>query len=251
MLLCRCSFFELSIGHAKRPRHWETRILDCGGCMLRCYPFAFIDINYVKEDVQLTSFVVEACELYVLAIKLAIMGYDKTNIQSSLFQTVIDTRLKRLLFDAACGNLVDLTKTPIGNCFFCAFFGLFMFDDYHNAIDAIIKLPGDTHTNATVTGGLLGAYYGYKHLSKEEFTKNTISNFLSKQVNRDNLSELAIYSTILYQYTNGITAVTDTNIQYSQKCHICCNWLLDSEELVAAYIYPYNIVHRSCKALQN
>jgi len=62
---------------------------------------------------------------------------------------------------------------------YCAFFGLIHFDSYKSAIDYIIKLGGDTDTNACIAGYLLGAYYGIADMQKNLITQNNISVLLN------------------------------------------------------------------------
>lgn len=48
---------------------------------------------------------------------------------------------------------------------YCSVLGLFHFETPYSAIDAIIRMGGDTDTNAKIAGDLLGAYYGFDVLN--------------------------------------------------------------------------------------
>ena len=86
------------------------------------------------------------------------------------------------------------------HAFYCAFWGLFQFEDYKTAIDAIILLSpeegvpakiykpgkwkksqvrvGDTDTNAAIAGALLGAFYGLSTIRSNPITNSNIQTLL-------------------------------------------------------------------------
>ena len=109
-----------------------------------------------------------------------------------------------IAFDEASSNTfrnVTINKGHIINAYYCAFWGLFQFDNYKDAIDAIISLGpvegipamicvrgkwkkseiiiGDTDTNAAIAGALLGAYYGYDKIIENNITRKNMDILLN------------------------------------------------------------------------
>ena len=109
-----------------------------------------------------------------------------------------------IAFDEASRNTfrnVTINKGHIINAYYCAFWGLFQFDNYKDAIDAIISLGpkegipamicvrgkwkkseviiGDTDTNAAIAGALLGAYYGYDKIVENNITRENMDILLN------------------------------------------------------------------------
>lgn len=66
------------------------------------------------------------------------------------------------------------TKGWVLHGIYCAVWAWYHSKNYQDAIDVIIRLGGDTDTNAAIAGALLGARFGYKHLFSEERTKYNI-----------------------------------------------------------------------------
>lgn len=80
--------------------------------------------------------------------------------------------LKVALDQAKKGTLRNISeKGKIGwvvHGYYSAFYALFNFDTYTEAIREIILMKGDTDTNSCIAGGLLGAFYGFDELYKQE-----------------------------------------------------------------------------------
>lgn len=177
------------------------------GALMRCYPLAFVESNdIIKIDTEIThpsKLSYNAVYVYVSAIKMALCGETKENIKKNLRILIEFDELKNA-YEQACNNIFrDVTKNRghIVHGFYCAFWGLFQFDNYKTAIDAIICLTskpnikpkfvesghhkkkdivvGDTDTNAAIAGALMGAYYGISKLNEDEITKNNIEILLS------------------------------------------------------------------------
>ena len=55
----------------------------------------------------------------------------------------------------------------IVDAFAISLWGLMHFDTFKDGMMAVIRLGGDTDTNAACYGQLAGAYYGYKNIPKE------------------------------------------------------------------------------------
>lgn len=176
------------------------------GCLMRCYPLAFLYLqegaewndvrNAVYCDSVLTNpneICANACWLYVKAVALALKGNTRSEIRLKIQEEVNALNHAceplKLAFQKACiGEHHDVTdKTGwVVHAWYCAFWGLFQFDNYKMAVDAIIGLgpsadkqasfmpgsttkkglKGDTDTNAAIAGALLGAFYGVAEMKK-------------------------------------------------------------------------------------
>jgi ADP-ribosylglycohydrolase len=121
------------------------------GALMRSYPLAFVeDWDIIHTDVEITN-------------------PSKLVQENNEFRDVTFCR----------GHVV--------HAFYCAFWGLFQFEDYKTAIDAICEpgnwkksqvRVGDTDTNAAIAGALLGAFYGLSTLSSNPVTNSNIKILL-------------------------------------------------------------------------
>jgi ADP-ribosyl-[dinitrogen reductase] hydrolase len=177
------------------------------GALMRSYPLAFVeDDDIIKLDTEITNpskLSYNAVYVYVTAIKMALSGKTKKNIKKRIRNLIKFDELK-IAYEQACNNQFrDVTKKRghVVHGFYCAFWGLFQFDNYKSAIDAIICLTpelnikpkfvepgqykkkdivvGDTDTNAAIAGALMGAYYGIEKLNEDEITRGNIEILLS------------------------------------------------------------------------
>ena len=172
------------------------------GALMRAYPLAFVeDDSIIETDVYITNpskLVYNAVYTYIIAIRMAMQNKSKKTIQQKI-KKLIQFEEILTVFDQACKNIfrdVTVNKGHILNAYYCAFWGLFQFDNYKDAIDAIICLGpiqgepakiaiknkwkkneiivGDTDTNASIAGALLGAFYGYQKITENEITKKNM-----------------------------------------------------------------------------
>ena len=182
------------------------------GALMRAYPLAFIDeleleleLDIIRTDVGITNpseLVQAAVFAYITAIKMAISGNTKEEIKDVVRNMHMDKPLS-VAFEQACkGEFRDVThcRGHVVHAFYCAFWGLFQFDNYKSAIDAIISLSpeegvpakfcqsgkwkkkevrvGDTDTNAAIAGALLGAFYGLDEIRSDPVTNDNIQVLL-------------------------------------------------------------------------
>ena len=190
------------------------------GPLMRAYPLAFCTSSQIREDVFITNpseFVLNVVELYIIAIRLSLKGLNKDIIKKTVIKYIKYDEIK-VAFKQACSNTfrnVTNKRGYILHAFYCAFWGLFQFDDYKTAIDSVITLGhienekakiaipgkwknkdiilGDTDTNAAITGALLGAYYGLKKISSNEITKNNIETLLECNPNDGDIKRPSRY----------------------------------------------------------
>ena len=116
------------------------------GPLMRAYPLAFVeDESLIRTDVGITNpseLCYNAVFVYVRAIKLAIIGKTKDEIRDAVRPLISHQPLK-IAFEQACSGTfrnVTVSRGHIVHGFYCAFWGLFQFNDYKSAIDAIICL---------------------------------------------------------------------------------------------------------------
>lgn len=144
------------------------------GALMRAAVLSLFPDNVIIENCKITnpsSVSVEANIIYTRAIKYSLSGYTKDRIYRKILKEITVPILKEYLLKAYNGEDVNVDTKQKGWVvfgFYCAFYGLFQFDSYKEAIDEIIRKGGDTDTNACIAGGLLGAFYGYSNLFDEE-----------------------------------------------------------------------------------
>ena len=177
------------------------------GALMRAYPLAFIDNpDIIRTDVGITNpskLVQAAVFAYITAIKMALIGNSKEEIKYVIRNIHMDEPLS-VAFEQACnGEFRDVTRCRghIVHAFYCAFWGLFQFDNYKTAIDSIISLSpeegvpakiclpgkwkkkevrvGDTDTNAAIAGALLGAFYGLTEIRSDSVTNSNVEVLLN------------------------------------------------------------------------
>lgn len=176
------------------------------GALMRSYPLAFVeDWDIIHTDVEITNpskLVQEAVLAYITAIKMALNRNSKEEIKDVIRNIHMNKSLS-IAFEQACNNEfrdVTVCRGHVVHAFYCAFWGLFQFEDYKTAIDAIISLSpeegvpakicepgnwkksqvrvGDTDTNAAIAGALLGAFYGLSTIRSNPVTNNNIKILL-------------------------------------------------------------------------
>lgn len=192
----------------------EKENAKSNGALMRAYPLVFCNYNEIHQDVFITNpstFVLHIVELYLFAIRLALHGENKEKIKKLVYREIKYDDIK-IAFENACTNKfrnVTINRGYILHAFYCAFWGLFNFNNYKTAIDAIITLGhtegkkakiaisgkwkkndiiiGDTDTNAAISGALLGAYYGLETMCSDEITKTNIDIILDCDPNNGDI----------------------------------------------------------------
>jgi len=200
------------------------------GALMRAYPLAFIeDDSIIETDVYITNpskLVYNAVYTYIIAIRMAIQNKSKKTIQKKI-KNLIQFEELSTTFDQACKNTfrdVTVNKGHILHAYYCAFWGLFQFDNYKDAIDAIICLGpiegepakiaikskwkkneiivGDTDTNASIAGALLGAFYGYEKITENEITKKNMKIIMNSDSTKGDIVRPPIYKLLNINSSN-------------------------------------------------
>lgn len=127
-------------------------------------------------------------ELFATALYCALHGLKKNNIFNYTSRWMVGKEYDEFWLD----NINDLMERPakkeekqfldlggyIVDTFAIAMWGLLHFNNFKDGMMAIIRLGGDTDTNAACYGQIAGAYYGYEAIPKEWRENVYLSNEL-------------------------------------------------------------------------
>jgi len=200
------------------------------GALMRSYSLAFVeDDEIIKTDVYITNpskLVYNAVYTYITAIRMAMKDKSKDKIQK-IIREMIEFNELLTAFDQAVNNIfrdVTVNRGHILHAYYCAFWGLFQFNNYTDAIDAIICLGpeegqkakigikgkwkkneifvGDTDTNASIAGALLGAFYGYEKITENEITKENMNIMMNCDSTKGDIVRPVIYKLPNINITN-------------------------------------------------
>lgn len=161
------------------------------GCLMRAAPLALtVDpLAAAAEDCALTNFhpnCINACEVYVGVLRELVGRGAPRERGAALFD-----RIRRVAFSLAKVREVQATlesaldsMTPrdvtsqrgwVLHGLWCAFRALRCVihpsATYGTIIDWVVRLGGDTDTNAAIAGSLVGAWFGLEGMKKEERTR--------------------------------------------------------------------------------
>ena len=171
---------------------------ESNGSLMRASTLAVIyDNQPVIKDCDITNPTTvnrDASLVYVVSVRLALQGAPKKVIIEMAKSVVQTNKVRAALAHALHKNGYDPTYPPqVGDliqpyqvtgdtkekmrgwvliAFYTAFRYFFYTDSYHQAINGVIKLGGDTDTNAAIVGALCGAYYGSRVMMSNSITTN-------------------------------------------------------------------------------
>ena len=165
------------------------------GSLMRAFPLCFVEINKIMEDVWLTNpsfFVLECEHIYIRCLKKALKGYSCNQIWNYVKNKSKSEILNEIIDDIENDNYrnIDINKGWVGNSFYCAMLSLKLITknwSYSEIINYVIRLGGDTDTNAAISGGLIGMIIGYSN-----FDEITLRNceIIDRYMNDENESDL-------------------------------------------------------------
>jgi ADP-ribosylglycohydrolase len=139
----------------------------------------------------------EVVRLYIDIIKYALDGRSKSFIHDYISKVQINSdSIKKCISDVLSSNkryIAGKDKGWVVHGLYCALWSLLCFDTYHAGINAVIKLGGDTDTNASIAGDLLGAFYGYDTIMEDPVTSANMKIMLTADTSGSDLRRHKIY----------------------------------------------------------
>ena len=116
-------------------------------------------------------------EMFATTLYLALHGLSKSHIATYCSRWIMNENYDRVWLenaDSLIGRALDKDGSKLCNLggyivdtFAIALWGLMNFDNFKDGMMAVIRLGGDTDTNAACYGQLAGAYYGYEKIPEE------------------------------------------------------------------------------------
>lgn len=213
----------------------ENMSSQSNGSLMRCSPIAILGI--IGQDWRSAS--EQNCSLsnpnelnktvnkiYIKALISALKGKSKKFINRTSYElaersNIREIRVRISMLSVASPIVIKQkiaeqeTKGWCLTALTAALWGLFRFNDYKSAIDAIIKCGGDTDTNAAIAGCLLGAFYG-RGIYENPITKNNIKTLLKCDTQVGDLKRPPEYQFNKLQYDmlcENINRLIDDNLQ--------------------------------------
>ena len=175
--------FEKTFGNTAQETWTQSN-----GCLMRCSPLAVLGeeaANAARVDCAITNpspVCLDACEAYVCAIRDIGSGAAVEDVFETLVELGEDGVVREAIIDAIQSddkrNVSDKqSKGWVVHALWCALRALRQIaegESYEDIVDWVIRLGGDTDTNACIAGALLGSYVGYFAMSSEERTTANI-----------------------------------------------------------------------------
>lgn len=184
-------------GYVNRYKKFSDSNNQSNGPLMRSYPLV-VNPKYIKDDVYLTNpnkLCYEMVKIYIEAIQDAIDNKSKEIILQNASKKAKYSETIQVFDQIKHNKKRDISgksKGWIAHAFFCAFYALINSKDYKSGIDSIMFLDDffnpnilkkrnknsrgntDTDTNCAIAGSLLGAYYGFINMCKDETTKQNL-----------------------------------------------------------------------------
>jgi ADP-ribosyl-[dinitrogen reductase] hydrolase len=169
----------------------RSRLIDTksNGSLMRCSPLSLLKgYDGIIQDVDLTNptTVNQDCTaLYVKALRLLQKGNDPFKVYEKIKDLASDPDVKQVFQTIDTGTKRDILemKGYVVHSFYCAMLSLVMIGrslrTFAKVIDYIIRLGGDTDTNAAIVGALIGSYMGFDKMMTEKITKENYDIMIS------------------------------------------------------------------------
>lgn len=178
--------------------HYKTNYNN--SCLMRVTPLAIFGHNisieklkkYIAYDCNMTNpnmISLDRVTVYILSIRDALNGLSKDEIYKNAIKNCKRVENKYILESSKIrpqpsinDNLIYNDNDRISNSCVAlqnTFFELLHSTNFHNSMVSIINRGGDTNTNCSIAGGLLGAYYGITNIPESW-------KYVVKNVDKDN-----------------------------------------------------------------
>ena len=162
--------------NGKSPGKWGlSGVLDQGnGSLMRCAPLALLNLNLFKiakhtAMTHNTSNCIVSDFLLISGIKDCFMNLDKKQIFTNTLNRIPENheKIKEELESIPNTKWEDLQTTGyVIHTLKSAFWGLYHFDSFEEAIIEVVNRGDDSDTCGAVTGALCGAYFGMGAIPK-------------------------------------------------------------------------------------
>jgi ADP-ribosylglycohydrolase len=167
---------------------------------MRAYPLALLKDDYTYEDCMITnpsSVCIECISIYVTILKNIMSGYKDNMMDYVSFLkgiTIKNKCVKNAIYQGLAGKnrvINGKNKGWICHAIYCVFlFFSKAWNKYSDYIDHIISLGGDTDTNASICGVVVGLYFGYENMIKDYNTFSNIDILLSADPTLGNMGAM-------------------------------------------------------------
>lgn len=162
-------------GYEARRDRLDLAQMQSNGALMRCSPLALLEgEECVTEDCSLSNpntTSIDACRVHVHALRLALAG-ERDILPRLLAIQGVDAQVHAVVQEAVAfrrDRPREVEGASRGWCLhalWCSLVSLH-FSRATEAIDYIVRLGGDTDTNASIAGSLLGARLGYEAVHEE------------------------------------------------------------------------------------
>nr|QBK93179.1 MAG: ADP-ribosylglycohydrolase [Pithovirus LCPAC403] len=184
-------------GYRNRYENMMTGVVSEGnGFIMRCSSIATLQswIEVSDIDCCLTNPVpacVDASRVYLGSIRDAFNNKSPDEILIRAIDMAETKEVVEILEQVQKGEKRDVkgkTKGWYRHSLYCAYAALMLDKSFEESIDWVVRLQGDSDSNAAIAGALLGARYGFNRMNKEDITPENIKRVL---VDHDEIDRLA------------------------------------------------------------
>lgn len=156
-------------------------------CLKRSIFLSFLPNIDIIRDSYLTNPNYDCKEItltYVKALRMAYSNKSKDDIYLKCHRNCPIHFVRQIIDEAYDGTIKRVTRNKdwIGHTIYCIFYAFFNYINYSTGIEWVILQGGDTKTNAALAGALLGAFYGYEHIQKDN--QDNIEKLLNSKTER-------------------------------------------------------------------
>jgi ADP-ribosyl-[dinitrogen reductase] hydrolase len=184
------------------------------GCLMRCAPLAVLGVAGVEAaviDCALTNphpVCIDSCRVYVKALVELGKGTFPEDVVARAEGWAKHPIVVGVLREA-CGdarrNITD-AKGWVLHALWAAFRALKLYSiggTYEDSVDWVVRLGGDTDTNASIAGGLIGTSLGYIAMESEERTGSNMRIALGANPSKGAFNRPDIYRVARINYLAG------------------------------------------------
>lgn len=164
----------------------DPDLLQSNGALMRCTPLALFGLDELIADVMLTNPNLVAFWtnfVYINAVKMALAG-KKIDLSIYIDDKNIIKPVRKVLKNVVNRVNINVSGKDKGWCLHALYVALKCFletDSFYQAVNNAVLMGGDTDTNAAITGGLVGAFYGYHNMIQHKTTSKNIKTILASK----------------------------------------------------------------------